>query len=157
MFSTGEGNLNTGDTDPNYRFIYTPHGKEFNAIVIQSPYHENDVFSKFIGLPDGVDNVPGIYHVKTNFQLGPEVNTSFVTVSINIAVDNMLQDVLINNMSTGLSTVATILWEGEAYKITSGFKQGENELRFIIQNYPSTAPGNKVGLRVLIKGTARNI
>jgi len=115
----------------------------------------DDADSKFISpqadyTGDQTD-APGIYTYETTFSLAGLLPTTAV-LTIFVAVDNNLNDILINGVSTGLSAAGFAGFSGPLI-ISSGFLPGMNTLDFVTENFAGDS-GNPTGLRVSISGTA---
>ncbi len=165
LFNTGTGPdghvLPPGSLDPHY--IVTASAQKVTppppapALVITGhpAWLPNDALSNWLGPVDpGTANVAaGSYRLRTAFDLtGFDAATASLTV--NVAADNRLNDILINGKSLGLTYVDYSTFSAEL-KITSGFVPGTNTLEFLWAN-DSSSP-NPAGFRSKLTGTARTM
>src|SRR5207302_1997610 len=162
LFSTGVDDshnaLSPGVPDPHYLLTVsaqsTPPPPPIAATVIQNHpvWLANDALSSWIGpVNPGAANVaPGEYRYRTSFNLsGFDPATAQITLSV--AADNRLNDVLINGASSGISFVGFSGFSQD-FVITNGFVNGTNTLEFVAFN-DATTP-NPAGFRARLSGTA---
>lgn len=154
LFSSGQdeaGNpLTPGLLDSHYRFAES--GNQAIAMQNHPAWLANDATSEWIGFSaQGTDNQPaGQFNLATTFDLtGFDPATAAVTLSL--AVDNRVDDILINGVSTGITCADFTNWYGP-YMISSGFIEGVNEIQFVFVNEGDSP--NPAGLRVKMQGTA---
>ena len=154
LFSTGIGDdgnpIAVGQNDPHY--INTATGLPLLVMQNHPAWLSNDAESRWIGFTaQGTDNQPaGQFTFRTQFDLsGYDAQTA--TLTFLLAVDNTLNDIRINGISTGIATSGFAGWNGP-FAINSGFVAGLNTLDFVWTN---EGPGdNPSALRVKIGGTA---
>lgn len=154
LFSTGVDNngdvIAPGQNDPHYVNVAT--GLPLLVMQNHPAWLANDAQSRWIGFTtQGTDNQPaGQFTFRTQFDLnGYDAQTAALTFSL--AVDNTLNDIRINGVSTGIATSGFNAWNGP-YTINSGFVAGLNTLDFVWTN---EGPGdNPSGLRIKMSGTA---
>jgi hypothetical protein len=154
LFNSGlneAGNLLTpGQSDPHYWFV--SNGQPVIAMQNHPAWLANSSLSQWIGFSaQGTDNqAPGQFNIATTFDLtGFDPDTAAIT--IYLAVDNRVDDVLINGVSTGIACAGFAGWFGP-YVISAGFVEGINELQFVFVN--EGTDWNPAGLRVELDGTA---
>ncbi|MEN6307939.1 MAG: lamin tail domain-containing protein, partial [Anaerohalosphaeraceae bacterium] len=154
LFSSGldnEGNpLSPGQYDPHYRFVSS--GQQVIAMQNHPAWLANDATSQWIGFSgQGTDNqAPGQFYIATTFDLtGWDPGTALIT--LYLAADNRVDDVLINGLSTGITCLSYNQWYGP-FVINSGFIEGLNTLQFVFTN--EGADVNPAGLRIKLEGTA---
>ncbi len=87
-------------------------------------------------------NAVGLYVYQTTVDL-TGFDPSSAVVTGRLASDNLLQDVLINGVSTGISNVNNEFVNWTPFSISSGFQVGLNTIDFIVNN-----GGGPTGLRV---------
>ncbi|MBN1515334.1 lamin tail domain-containing protein [Candidatus Sumerlaeota bacterium] len=141
--------LSAGDSDLDYTNDAT--GLSVIAMQPHSAWAAEDENSGWVGLSaQGTDSQPGgQYDFKTTFNLsGSSHNTA--EINFRVAVDNELDDVLINGVSTGITLSGHAAFSGWQ-SIASGFLPTENELHFLFTNW-SAGP---MGLRIEMSGTAK--
>jgi len=155
LFNTGVDNnkkpLPTGSIDPHYILITGPGLTKATtlSVVDLTNWKSNDEFSQWLGIPPHPNALPGDYQILTTFNLqGFDIKT--VSLKITCLVDNSIQDILINNNSTGLQFSSYNTWSTEVV-ISKGFIQGLNTLKFLVNN-GIAGRFNPSGLRVVIKG-----
>src|SRR5439155_1469715 len=163
LFSTGVDDshnaLSPGVPDPHYRLTVsaqsTPPPPPIAATVIQNhpAWLANDALSSWIGPVDpGTANVaPGEYRFRTAFNLS-SFDPATVQITLSVAADNRLNDVLINGASSGISFVGFNGFSQD-FVITNGFVNGTNTLEFVAFN-DATTP-NPAGFRARLSGTAQ--
>ncbi len=154
LFSTGLDDdgfpLTTGSYDLHYEFTAT--GEPVYAMINHSAWLANDSSSQWIGFSSsGTDSQPvGLFPISTTFDLdGWDHET--VGITMYIAVDNAVGDVLINGISTGITCNVYDSWCGP-FVIDSGFVAGRNELTFNFINEGDSI--NPAGLRVWMEAEA---
>lgn len=154
LFSSGldeTGNLlSTGLQDPHYQFVAS--GNQVIAMQNHPAWLGNDATSQWIGFSgQGTDSqAAGQFNMATTFDLtGFDPTTAAIT--LYLAVDNRVDDILINGVSTGISCADYANWYGP-YVISSGFIEGLNELVFVYVN--EGASSNPGGMRIKMDGTA---
>ncbi|NLH15383.1 MAG: hypothetical protein GX455_02270 [Phycisphaerae bacterium] len=154
LFSTGVDDngdsIAPGQDDPHYVNVAT--GLPLLVMQNHPAWLANDAQSRWIGFTaQGTDNQPaGQFTFRTRFDLSG-YNPETAQLSFLLAVDNTLNDIRINGVSTGIAVSGFNAWNGP-YQINSGFVAGLNTLDFVWTN---EGPGaNPSGLRVKISGTA---
>ncbi len=162
LFSTGldpNGNvLAAGTADPHYLLTLSAQGSPppppIAATVIQNhpAWLANDAASSWIGpVNPGTANVaPGSYNYRTTFDLSG-FDPRNVVVVFNVAVDNNLNDVLLNGVSAGINFGGFTAFSAN-FTLTNGFVSGINTLDFLTLN-ASTTP-NPAGFRARLNGMA---
>ena len=162
LFSTGlDGDraaLAPGTPDPHYVLTVSaeatspPPPLPALAILNHPAWLANDDLSGWIGVADpGTLNVAqGLYYYQTTFDL-TGFDPGQARITLQVGVDNDLDDVLLNGVSTGIkssgfSSLSAIL------TLTKGFIAGTNTLEFRTSN-ASDSP-NPAGFRVYLEGTA---
>lgn len=153
LFSTkldASGNkLSPGQPDRDY--INHATGLPVIAMQPHTAWAPEDNNSGWIGISaQGTDSQPpGQYNFKTTFDLSGS-NYSTAEISFRVAVDNELDDVLINGASTGITVPGYAALSGP-FTIDSGFLPATNELQFLFTNWDSGP--NPMGLRLEMNGT----
>ncbi len=154
LFSTGvddDGNvLAPGQFDPHY--VNTTSGLPLVVMQNHPAWLSNDNQSRWIGFTaQGTDNQPaGQFTFRTRFDLSG-YNAQTAQLTFLLAVDNTLNDIRINGVSTGMAVSGFSAWNGP-FTISSGFAAGLNTLDFVWTNEGGGA--NPSGLRVRMSGTA---
>ena len=163
LFSSGLGSdglvLPPGSPDPHYQLTLsaqsTPPPPAIPATVIQNhpAWLANDSASSWIGPknPGEADVAAGAYHYRTLFGLDG-FDPASVRLTLNIGVDNSLQNVLLNGVAQGI-TYSGFDALSPAFNLTNGFLAGTNTLEFQTLNADATA--NPAGLLVKLAGTGR--
>ncbi|NQU26150.1 MAG: PEP-CTERM sorting domain-containing protein [Candidatus Nealsonbacteria bacterium] len=159
LFNTGVDEnglvLAPGTPDPHYELV----GTRPATVAKNHPnYIGNDPVaaegSSWIGPVADLhaDVAPGNYVYATSFDLSG-LDPDSAEVSIRVAVDNILQDVLLNGASTGIG-VADGGFGGlsEPLVLDSGFQPGINTLEFVAVN--NDGGPNPHGFRAELSGTA---
>jgi hypothetical protein len=142
--------LTPGLFDSHYHF--SGSGDQTIAMQNHPAWLANDALSQWIGFSgQGTDNqAPGQFNIATTFDLaGFDPETAVIT--LYLSVDNRVNDILINGVSTGITCGDFTNWYGP-YVISSGFVEGVNTLEFVFIN--EGADSNPAGLRVKMAGTA---
>ncbi|MCX8157103.1 MAG: lamin tail domain-containing protein, partial [Verrucomicrobiae bacterium] len=157
LFNTGlddQGRvLTAGAADPHYRLTVSAQGgAPTQATVTQNHpnWLANDSSSSWIGpVANGSANVAaGNYYYVTTFSLsGFEYQNA--VLQLFVAVDNNLNQVLLNGVAQSITAAGFNAWYGPFY-ITNGFVAGTNTLEFRCSN-AGTDPS---GFRALVSGTA---
>ena len=154
LFSTGLDDdrtlLSPGQLDPHYTIAVS--GEQVFVMQNHPAWLSNGPDSQWIGLSSqGADNLPaGHYVFRTAFDLAG-YDPSTAQLSMIVAVDDVLNDVRINGVSTGISWAGFSTFSGP-FDILSGFANGLNTLDFHFTN-GGTSP-NPSGIRVQVDGTA---
>ncbi len=158
VFNTGVGAngvaLTAGSADPHYVITAAAQGAiGRNAVVIlnHSAWLANDTASSWIGVQNpGTDNVNfGAYNYQTTFSLAGFI-PSTVQLSLAVAVDNDLTDVLLNGASRGFTYSGFAGYSGQL-TLNSGFVAGQNTIECRTFNAGTTA--NPHGFRALLSGS----
>jgi hypothetical protein len=102
-----------------------------------------------------LDGPGGTYDYQTTFDL-TGLDPSTATITGQWAADNLGVGILINNVSTGITSSCFDCFNFTGFSISGGFVAGVNTLDFIVQNGtgigdPAAGP---TGLRVELAGTA---
>jgi hypothetical protein len=71
---------------------------------------------------------------------------------LGILVDGILDDVLLNGVSTGITLGQTRNLPFNPFTITSGFQSGINKLEFVYHRIPNSP--SATGIRIQASGTA---
>lgn len=163
LFSTGfDANgvaLSPGMHDPHYRLVASAHNQPgpppFPAVVVRNhpAWVGNSASGSWIGPvnPGTISANPGAYYYRTEFDLD-DYDPPSASIALRLAVDNSLQDVLLNGVSRKLSYSGFNSMSGP-FAIQGGFRAGLNTLEFRTWNEGSES--SPVGLRVIVNGTAR--
>ncbi len=157
LFSSGmdeAGNpLTLGQSDSHYHFVSS--GQPVVAMQNHPAWLANDGTSQWVGFSaQGEDSqAPGQFNIATTFDLtGFDPATAAIT--LYLAADDRVDDVLINGVSTGIACIGFAAWSGPSV-ISSGFVEGVNELEFVYVNEGTYS--NPGGLRVKMDGTAISV
>ena len=150
--------LLSGLADPHFALTVsaqgTPPPPPIAATVIQNnpAWLANDALSSWIGpVNPGTANVAaGEYRYRTTFFLSG-FDPATVQLTIGVAADNRLNDVLLNGASRGISFVGFSGFSPN-FTIGNGFVAGTNTLDFVTAN-DTTSP-NPAGFRAKLNGTA---
>jgi len=160
LFNTGVGTNGVvqaaGTLDPHYFITAAAQGTVgTNATVILNhpAWLANDATSSWIGvLNPGANNVnAGVYSYQTTFSLAGFIPRT-AQLSISVAVDNDLNNVLINGVPSGLGASGFATFNPPLL-LTSGFVAGLNTLEFRTINQDGPGP-NPHGFRATLSGTA---
>ncbi len=117
------------------------------------PWLANGPDSKWIApkASQSPGNAPGEYRYRTQFDLGGfEPSTAVITG--RWTSDNRGTDVLLNGVSTGVTSDGNFGRLGNAFTISSGFVDGTNALEFVVNNAGTGV--NPTGIRIELSGTA---
>jgi hypothetical protein len=144
--------LAEGSADPHYlvnggtAYIAVNDGPPFDRWVA------NTSTSKWIQpTSPTLDNQPvGTYRYVTSFDL-TGLDPASAQLTLRVAFDNVLDDILINGVSTGITSSQDLDWT-PYFSITQGFVPGTNTLEFDVDNIGSSP--NPTGFRTEISGTA---
>ena len=153
--------LPSGSIDPHWRLVQSADvgfpGP--NAFVLNDtgfpipPWIANGPNSKWIApqANQGAGNQVGDYRYRLVIDLtGLEPSTAIVTG--HWSSDNGGPDVLLNGLSTGVTSDGNFGALGNPFTIASGFIDGANTLDFVVNN--ACCGLNPTGLRVELSGTA---
>jgi VCBS repeat-containing protein len=158
LFNTGvndAGNaLAVGTADSHYSLISAPPGSTSSNSALQLSYAwiKNDADSSWIGSA-GFEPT-GIYKYQTGFTLQAGADPRSVHIGFDIATDNYLRDILVNGVSTGISSNVqyTALTHFELNGVNAAFKSGANTITFVIDNRDTVPPipgsAGPTGLRI---------
>jgi VCBS repeat-containing protein len=158
LFNTGvndAGNaLALGTADSHYSLISAPAGSTTSNTALQLGYAwiKNDADSSWIGSA-GFEPT-GIYKYQTGFTLQAGADPRSVHIGFDIATDNYLRDILVNGVSTGISSNVqyTALTHFELNGVNAAFKSGANTITFVIDNRDTVPPipgsAGPTGLRI---------
>ena len=168
LFGTGVDDLGQpladAALDPHYQMtVSADQGFSFDAYVVNEawpiaplgPWVASGPRSRWIAPRPEQDqianptfgNAEGNYTFQTTFDL-TGVDPAQVRLRGQWAVDNLGLDILLNGVSTGITSPGFVSYT--PFTITSGFVPGINTLDFLINNLPTTP--NPVGLRVDLQG-----
>ena len=162
LFSTGLGAdgtlLSAGDADPHFVLKASAQGSPpppavaATAVLPLGIWLTNNAKSGWLGPvnPGASVDALGAYVYETTFDL-TGFDPASARVTCQVVVDDTLTDVLINGVSTGLSSSGSAALSA-ALVITSGFVPGLNRLEFQTAN--SGASPSPAGFRALLSGTA---
>ena len=158
LFNTGVNDSGTpiayGTADSHYSLISAPAGSTSsnNALELSYAWVRNDADSSWIGSA-GLEPT-GIYKYQTAFTLQAGADPRSVHIGFDIATDNYLRDILVNGVSTGISSnlqyrSLTFL---ELNGVNAAFQTGANTITFVIDNRDTVTfqPGSAgpTGLRI---------
>jgi VCBS repeat-containing protein len=158
LFNTGvddAGNaLALGTADSHYSLISAPPGSTSsnNALQLSYAWIKNDADSNWIGSA-GFEPT-GIYKYQTGFTLQAGADPRSVHIGFDIATDNYLRDILVNGVSTGISSNVqyTALIHFELNGVNAAFQAGANTITFVIDNRDTVPPipgsAGPTGLRI---------
>lgn len=159
LFNTGVDQNNVvlpvGSNDSHYTLINGPGVLSPSPlqVVVLSNWKANDTTSMWLGMPPHPFALPGDYTIETTFDL-TGYDTNNVIIYISCLVDNLVNDILINGVSTGLKFSSYI--SSVESEIKSGFVPGLNKLTFLVNNGIAGA-FNPSGLRVNLDGWASRL
>ncbi len=141
LYSTGLDDnhdpLSPGTSDPHWTILSAPTGTTPTPALKTAPHSawlDEDESSGWISInPSGTTNLPaGNYVYRTTFSLANFAPESAL-LELRMVVDDSVSDVLLNGVSTGISTSghgSFSPWQ----TISSGFKGGINTLDFLAVN-----------------------
>jgi VCBS repeat-containing protein len=145
LFNTGEsdtgGVLALGQVDPHYSVVSQPTGGTVSNTTVQLGYSwlPGDADASWIG---SIANEPqGLYTYQTGFTLQAGADPRTVQIAFDLASDNSLVDVLVNGVSTGITsngqygTLTPIALNGA----NMAFQDGANTITFVVDNRDSVA------------------
>ncbi len=165
LFNTGvdgDGHvLAPGSNDPHYTVTASAEPVSppppAPALVIEGhpAWLANDQTSSWLGPvnPGTVNVAAGNYRCRTTFSLTGFDPTSAV-LTLNIAADNRLNDVLLNGVARGFNFAGFSTFS-PAFPLAGGFAAGTNTLEFLWAN--DTSSPNPAGFRAQLSGTARTV
>ncbi|HEY9023675.1 MAG TPA: type I secretion C-terminal target domain-containing protein, partial [Burkholderiaceae bacterium] len=110
----------------------------------------NDADSTWIGSTH--DQPTGIYQYQTSFTLQAGADPSSVHIEFDIASDNALRDILVNGVSTGISS--NVQYHANTHialdGVSAAFTSGTNTITFVIDNRDPGSPATSgpTGLRI---------
>lgn len=144
--------LTDGVADSHYSLTYAPS----TALMAYATAPYGGVWvtppagSKWIGPPPFYNVVNGIYNYQTTFTLTGAVLSS-VVISGQTSSDDKINDILVNGVSTGFSTLDESYGTLHNFTISGSqfFKEGSNTLTFVTEN----THGIVQGLLVSMSGT----
>ncbi|RKX42148.1 MAG: hypothetical protein DRP64_10300, partial [Verrucomicrobia bacterium] len=165
LFNTGVDNdgyiLPQGWEDPHWTLVSSadPAFLGPQSFIIHDsvfpipPWIENGPVSKWIApqASQSPGNAAGNYHYRISFDL-TELFPSSAVVSGRWTSDNQGLDVLLNGMSTGITSDGNFGVLGNPFTISSGFVNGINTLEFVVNNAGTDT--NPTGVRIELSGTA---
>jgi len=156
LFNTGEdasGNaIALGTADAHYALISKPAGSAASntAVDLGFAWVPNDANSTWIG--SIAQEITGVYQYQTSFTLQPGADPSSVHIDFDLFSDNNLRDILINGVSTGISSNiqyanATHI---DLFGSNAAFQSGVNTITFVVDNRDPGSPGSSgpTGLRI---------
>lgn len=145
LFNTGASV--TGTTD-NYWRIITPDGPA--EVILQSIYpltwvpassDSGWVWRDNQGQPTGTGANPLVYVFRYTFALAPTLDPGSVLITGQWSTDNAGNDILVNGVSTGLSSPGYTSFTG--FTLNSDFRAGNNTIDFVVTDW-----GNIGGFRL---------
>ncbi len=148
--SSGSG-VTDGTADAHYRLTTNPDSASADAMVqdstlfpiVSGPWVANEAGSKWIGPRTETSAAStGDYIYTHSFDL-TGFDPSTVHLSGEWSTDNEGQDVLLNGVSTGFKNLGGFV-AYSTFTITSGFREGVNELQFKVNNAGAGYTGLKV-------------
>jgi hypothetical protein len=155
VFNTGvddSGNASTdGTADLHYRLTTNPDSASADALVqdstlfpiVAGPWIANEANSKWIGpRTETSAAATGDYIYTLSINLSG-FDPATVRLSGEWSTDNEGQDVLLNGVSTGFKNLGGFV-AYSTFNITSGFRDGVNELQFKVNNAGAGYTGLKV-------------
>jgi VCBS repeat-containing protein len=158
LFNTGVNDagaaLAEGTSDSHYRLISAPAGSTTsnNALQLGYAWLRNDADSSWIGSA-GFEPT-GIYKYQTAFTLQAGADPRSVHIGFDIATDNYLRDILVNGVSTGISSNVQYraLTHLELNGVNAAFQAGANTITFVVDNRDTVPPipgsAGPTGLRI---------
>ena len=158
LFNTGVNNagnaLAEGTSDSHYSLISAPPGSTTtnNALQLSYAWIKNDADSSWIGSA-GYEPT-GIYKYQTAFTLQAGADPRSIHIGFDIATDNYLRDILVNGVSTGITSNVQYkaFTRFELNGVNAAFQAGANTITFVIDNRDTVTyvPGSAgpVGLRI---------
>ena len=158
LFNTGVNDSGSpiayGTADSHYSLISAPAGSTSsnNALELSYAWVRNDADSSWIGSA-GLEPT-GVYKYQTAFTLQTGADPRSVHIGFDIATDNYLRDILVNGVSTGISSNLQYrsLTHLELNGVNAAFQAGANTITFIIDNRDTVTfqPGSAgpTGLRI---------
>ncbi len=158
LFNTGVNDagiaLTAGTADSHYSLVSAPPGStnSNNALELGYAWIKNDADSSWIGSA-GFEPT-GIYKYQTGFTLQAGADPRSVQIDFDIATDNFLRDILVNGVSTGISSNVQYrsLTHFELNGVNAAFQAGANTITFVIDNRDTVTPvpgsAGPTGLRI---------
>jgi VCBS repeat-containing protein len=158
LFNTGVNDagqaLALGTADSHYRLISAPAGSTTSNIAVQLGYAwiQGDADSTWIG--STAFEPTGIYQYQTGFALQAGADPRSVKISFDISTDNYLRDILVNGVSTGISSNVQYrdLTRFELNGVNAAFQAGANTITFVVDNRDTVPPipgsAGPTGLRI---------
>jgi VCBS repeat-containing protein len=158
LFNTGVNDagaaLAEGTADSHYSLISAPPGSTSsnNALQLSYAWIRNDADSSWIG--SAALEPTGIYKYQTAFTLQAGADPRSVQIGFDIATDNFLRDILVNGVSTGISSNVQYraLTHLELNGMNAAFQAGANTITFVIDNRDTVTPvpgsAGPTGLRI---------
>ena len=143
-----------GTADSHYSLISAPVGSTSsnNALELSYAWVRNDADSSWIGSA-GLEPT-GVYKYQTAFTLQAGADPRSVHIDFDIATDNYLRDILVNGVSTGISSNLQYrsLTHLELNGVNAAFQTGANTITFVIDNRDTVTPvpgsAGPTGLRI---------
>ncbi|MCB6185427.1 hypothetical protein LIN78_17940, partial [Leeia sp. TBRC 13508] len=156
LFNTGVDNngaaLALGVTDSHYTMLSGPTGNSVTSTTsqISGSWFANDGDSVWVGSTG--TQPTGLYQYQTSFTLQAGADPSSVQISFDIGADNFLRDILVNGVSTGISSALgyRTLTHVDLNGVTAAFQSGNNVITFVVENRDAGYPTNSgpTGLRI---------
>lgn len=159
LFNTGiDSNgllLADGETDPHYVLTSVPSGSTSQTLVRRDgrgwplspngPYIPDNGISSWIGPNnDAALNGPtGNYIYETTFNI---IGNTATVIEGQWSSDNDGVEILLNNRRVGGATSFEQFRSFVQFRITSGFQQGVNTLKFVVHNGPPSPTALRVEL-----------
>jgi hypothetical protein len=134
--------------------ISAPAGSTTSNIAVQLGYAwiQGDADSTWIG--STAFEPTGIYQYQTGFALQAGADPRSVKISFDISTDNYLRDILVNGVSTGISSNVQYrdLTRFELNGVNAAFQAGANTITFVVDNRDTVPPipgsAGPTGLRI---------
>ena len=156
LFNTGEdasgAALPNSVLDTHYTLVSAPAGSTaaVTANSLSGAWVANDADSAWIG---STSNQPtGIYQYQTSFTLQAGADPNSVHIAFDIATDNNLRDILVNGVSTGISSNRqySAFTHIELDGGSAAFGDGTNTITFVVDNRDPGSPTSSgpTGLRI---------
>ena len=126
-------------------------GSAYIGNPINPSWQANDATSSWLtptanGNADLDPSAPGLYSYTLSFSLAG-FDPASASFSGRFAVDNTVDDILLNGVSIGSGGSCCTFASGGTFSAASGFVAGTNTLTFTVRNFAQSS-GNPSGLRV---------
>ncbi|HEY9239154.1 MAG TPA: Ig-like domain-containing protein [Burkholderiaceae bacterium] len=145
LFNTGQsdagGALALGQADPHYAVVSQPAGGTVSNTAVQLGYGwlPGDADATWIG--STANQAQGLYTYQTGFTLQAGADPRTVLIGFDLASDNSLVDILVNGVSTGVTSNLQYgsLTRVELNGANMAFQAGANTITFVVDNRDSVA------------------